>query len=142
MKYEPRENWVGFDFDGALAFWDGWNDELGAPIPQMVDRVKWHLARGEKVKILTARAEDPAQVTRIEDWCEKHIGVRLEVTQVKDYAMREFYDDRAKQVIPNTGLLLAELPEVQDILLNGLRMRIQPKPSMEGLPCDAPSCVQ
>lgn len=39
----------------------------------------------------------------IEKWCQMHIGGILPVTNVKDYAMVELWDDRAVQVIPNTG---------------------------------------
>jgi hypothetical protein len=39
----------------------------------------------------------------IGDWCEEHIGVRLPITCTKDYGMVELWDDRAVQVIPNTG---------------------------------------
>ena len=32
--------WIGVDFDGTLATYNGWNDgKLGEPIPLMVDRV-------------------------------------------------------------------------------------------------------
>lgn len=39
----------------------------------------------------------------IKRWTEEHIGVRLPVTNVKDYAMIELWDDRAVQVVANTG---------------------------------------
>lgn len=42
-------------------------------------------------------------ITPIQDWCEEHIGVRLEVTDRKDFGMTELWDDRAVQIIPNTG---------------------------------------
>ena len=42
-------------------------------------------------------------VTPIENWCLKHLGQKLAVTNVKDYNMLELWDDRAVQVIPNTG---------------------------------------
>ena len=42
-------------------------------------------------------------ITPIKEWCLKHIGQKLEVTNVKDFGMIELWDDRAVQVIPNTG---------------------------------------
>lgn len=39
----------------------------------------------------------------IESWCVEHIGHKLPITNVKDYGMIELWDDRAVQVIPNTG---------------------------------------
>lgn len=102
-----REGWIGVDLDGTLAEYDGWQGpyHVGAPIPKMVARVKRWLAGGYAVKIMTARVWDPdsAVVCAIQDWTEKHIGVRLPVTNQKDYDMIELWDDRAVQVIPNTG---------------------------------------
>lgn len=43
------------------------------------------------------------------DWCAKHLGFVPEVTYEKDYLMLELYDDRVKQVIPNTGVLIEDL---------------------------------
>ena len=43
-------------------------------------------------------------IEKIQDWTQKHIGERLEVTNQKDYSMVELWDDRAIQVIPNKGI--------------------------------------
>lgn len=110
-------SWVGVDLDATLAEYDGWHGPLhiGKPIPKTVARVKAILATGQKVKIFTARVSEPdenvrkAVIEAIGDWTEKHIGVRLEVTNVKTYDMIECYDDRIKQVVPNTGETLEEL---------------------------------
>lgn len=77
----------------------------------MVSRVKAWLASGKAVKILTARINVPgapvgdrdAAHRAIRAWCEKHIGRWLEVTCSKDTDMVELWDDRAVQVVPNTG---------------------------------------
>jgi len=37
-------------------------------------------------------------------WCEKHLGLALPVTCVKDMHMIELWDDRAVQVVTNTGM--------------------------------------
>ncbi len=109
--------WTGCDFDGTIAHYDGWQGEttFGKPIPVMVARVKGWLAAGIEVRIVTARVgiqNGPhssetigveAIRTAIEDWCEEHIGVRLQVTNEKDMGMTELWDDRAVQVIVNTG---------------------------------------
>jgi len=39
----------------------------------------------------------------IHQWCILHIGKQLRITCKKDYKMIELWDDRAVQVIPNTG---------------------------------------
>lgn len=102
------KGWIGVDLDGTLAEYDHWRGErhIGNPVPKMVDRVRIWLTQGKyDVRIFTARVSDgdPEVIKVIQDWTEKHLGVRLPVTNVKDYAMVELWDDRAVQVIPNTG---------------------------------------
>lgn len=114
-EYKP---WIGVDFDGTLAVYDGWKgpDLLGSPIPLMVDRVKKWLAEGADVRIVTARVgprplspDDLAnfqahQKWLIQDWCLRHIGQKLPVTATKDFQMSALWDDRAIQVVPNSGV--------------------------------------
>lgn len=116
---ENIHSWIGVDFDGTLAFYDRWRgeDHLGKPVPLMVKRVQHMLAKGIRVKIFTARVTDDGSKnvenirTLIEDWTERHIGTRLEVTNIKDYGMTELYDDRAYQVILNTGKIVIRKKE-------------------------------
>ena len=65
------------------------------------------MEEGHDVRIFTARVSHPDQVDAavetIETWCLEHIGVVLPITNVKDYAMIELWDDRAVQVVTNTG---------------------------------------
>lgn len=105
-KEPSHEPWIGVDLDGTLAKYDGWVNELhiGDPVPDMLFRVKKWVADGVRVRIMTARYwHGPRVHEAIQDWCEKHGLPRLEVTCQKDYAMRELWDDRAVQVVPNTG---------------------------------------
>lgn len=95
--------YIAVDFDGTLAKWDGWNKELGEPVPLMLERLKTWLKEGKEVRIFTARAEIPEEVPPIEAWCEKHLGQKLRVTNVKDLSMIELWDDRAIGVEMNTG---------------------------------------
>jgi hypothetical protein len=107
--------WHGVDLDGTLAEYHGWvgRYNIGAPIPAMVERVKKWLKDGEEVKVFTARAKDkdPKVVRAIQRWCRQHVGVELDVVCEKDYGMIDLWDDRAVQVIPNTG------EAVQDLVL-------------------------
>jgi hypothetical protein len=112
------EGWIGVDLDGTLAHYDGWAgvDQIGAPIPLMVERVKAWLAEGKQVRIMTARVH-PNQDGRvltvvrywIEKWCLEHIGQALLITHEKDFGMVELWDDRAVQVEKNTGQLVVDL---------------------------------
>ena len=54
---ETGKGWYGFDLDGTLAKYDGWNgiDHIGEPVKPMVDLIKRMHAEGKVVKILTAR---------------------------------------------------------------------------------------
>ena len=120
------------DLDGTLAEWHDLHENafaIGAPVPAMVSRVKAWLAAGEDVRVFTSRvdggdtaAADPAVsnsvlllyqqtdkiVRMIQDWTEEHVGARLPVTCRKDYAMKELWDDRCVQVVPNTGEAVAD----------------------------------
>lgn len=95
------------DLDGTLAHYDKWGGpyHIGAPIPRMVERIKKWREQGIEVLIFTARAtdNDPAVIYAIKQWCIRHLGFELEVTNTKTYMAIEIWDDRAVQVIPNTG---------------------------------------
>ena len=101
-------DWIGVDLDGTLAHYDEWVgiEHIGKPIKPMLARVKKWLSEGKDVRIFTARVAGPTgeQARRyIEDWCQKYIGQVLEVTNVKDQQMVKIWDDRAVQVVKNTG---------------------------------------
>lgn len=109
MREQP---WIGVDLDGTLAHYDGWNEGvIGDPIPLMVERVKNWMEEGVQVRILTARVgfhapgspEWWAIVIPIHTWCVVNIGYILPVTATKDFAMIECWDDRAIQVVRNSG---------------------------------------
>jgi hypothetical protein len=103
-------NWVGVDLDGTLAHYDEWKgiEHIGEPIQPMMARVNQWVSKGIIVKIFTARASLPEQIPFIHDWLEKHGLPRFEVTNVKDFAMLELWDDRCVQVVSNTGVPISE----------------------------------
>lgn len=115
--------WIGVDLDGTLAelqrveHWDG---SIGRPVVAMVERVKRWLRAGQDVRIVTARVsvvdgitDGPRDVdvqrALIADWCLAHLGQVLPITATKDYHMVELWDDRAVQVITNTGRALVDV---------------------------------
>ena len=114
-KTLSTNGWIGVDLDGTLAHYGEWigPHHIGEPIQPMVERVKRWLSEGRDVRIFTARVAEcnprvvaqglDETVNTIRAWCEKHIGQRLPVTNLKDYGMVELWDDRAVQVEPNTG---------------------------------------
>lgn len=85
---DMQRPWVGVDLDGTLAHYEGWKgtEHIGAPIWPMVERIKLWL--NEVIhRRLQAECGLPA----------------LAVTCTKDFAMVALWDDRAVQIIPNTG---------------------------------------
>lgn len=106
--------WIGFDLDGTLAVYDGWQgaDNIGEPIAPMVELVKKFIGEGVKVKIFTARVSSSnpdrmKSVDAIMEWSKSVFGQILEMTSEKDYGMIDLYDDRCHRVEANTGRILA-----------------------------------
>jgi hypothetical protein len=99
------EPWIGVDLDGTLAHYTGDKgpDYIGPPIPEMLDRVKKWLRDGQTVKIFTARASVTGDLAYVRQWLTTNGLPALEITCMKDYGLIEFWDDRAVEVIPNTG---------------------------------------
>ena len=101
--------WIGVDLDGTLAKYTEYagHTVIGEPIPLMVERVKKWLTLSQDVRIFTARVSDKSTESEvrvaIQNWCILHIGRILPITCKKDHKMIELWDDRAVQVIPNTG---------------------------------------
>lgn len=99
-------SWIGVDLDGTLARYSGWRglDHIGKPVPVMLARVKHWLDEGYTVKIFTARAsEGDKGIAPVKKWLADNGLPDLEVTNQKDFAMVELWDDRAVQVVANTG---------------------------------------
>lgn len=96
------------DLDGTLAEYSGWRGKeiIGPPVPLMLERVKNWIANGDTVKIFTARAADIDAVPYVEEWLERNGIGGLEVTNFKDHDAEEIWDDKGRQVIPNTGILV------------------------------------
>lgn len=117
--------WHGVDLDGTLAEFHGWSPVIGRPIKKMVDRVKRWLARGEHVKIMTARvarknSDRKQQEQLVKAFCKKYIGQELEVTCEKDKYMIDIWDDRARQVEFNKGNLVT-LKAAKVAMASGVR---------------------
>lgn len=136
-KIEP---WIGVDLDGTLAKQDDSkpydSERIGEPIKPMLDRVKEWVKAGKKVKIFTARADDEIAVNAIKAWLKKHDPDDeydlndLEVTNLKDPGMIEFWDDKAVAVEKNTGKVSES---IVDILLDSgtwTEYWLSPKPEL------------
>ena len=147
-----EEEWVGFDLDGTLAEYDGWKgiDHIGEPIKPMVDKIKKLREDGVMVKIVTARVapkkrsdgtvgEDFVKVEWngkkvnkfarefIAEWCHENLGFCPEIVHEKDHSMKELYDDRCKQVLPNCGV------PIENVLKKLLRLEARREPRTAAL---------
>ena len=98
--------WIGVDLDGTLAETTPWQgmSHIGPVVPLMLRRVRLWLEKGLRVKILTARAGDPEGITATQAWLKANGLPELEITDKKDFGMIELWDDRAIQVVQNTGI--------------------------------------
>lgn len=108
------KGWIGVDLDGTLAQYGKWigPEHIGEPVPAMLERVKRWLADGQDVRIFTARVDGHGHSALlakafIDQWCLRHVGRVLPVTNVKDFAMIELWDDRCVQVEKNTGRVVS-----------------------------------
>jgi hypothetical protein len=120
--------WYGFDLDKTLAEYPSKDGaEIGAPIFNIVRVAKKYLLEGKDVRIFTARVSvipgeehDPevgnarkiANIRSIKAWCTKVFGRELPITCSKDRLCIELWDDRAVQVVPNTGEILQDTVEM------------------------------
>lgn len=97
--------WIGVELDGTLAEMGSHNrSDIGKPVDGMLNRVKAWLNEGNyEVRIFTARAGDPAQVRKVNDWLSQYKLGGLTVTNIKDADMIELWDDKAVRVERNTG---------------------------------------
>ena len=110
------KGWIGVDADKTLFEYDSGSfriDVFGRPIPLMVARIRMHLEDDEEVRLFTARVDDPEWEPKgraaWEQISQYLFGQVLKATNVKDYEMVLLYDDKAVQVIPNTGELAIEV---------------------------------
>ena len=112
----PNKSVIAIDLDGTLAEAEEPYDptRIGKPIPKMVNLVRKLIKQGKKVVIITARMNTQVHTKRqliftrklIEHWAKKYIGKALPCTAEKHHSMAVIYDDRAIQVIPNTGKIV------------------------------------
>lgn len=93
------------DLDKTLAFHKTeWGAKvIGKPLPKMVVKIKKLLRDGKKIKIFTARAGEKKAIKEIQDWLKANRLPRFEITNIKGTDVIEIWDDRARQVDPNTG---------------------------------------
>lgn len=122
-RFANNKKYIAFDLDGTLARHEPREstDHVGEPIPSMVELARSYLLSGRHVRVITARVapvyDDAAeQVTLVKEWLAKHVThdmpYEIQVQAHKCGRMELLYDDRAIQVVRNTGERPAE--ELED----------------------------
>lgn len=105
---------IACDLDGTLAHYDGWKGvgHIGCIIPSVKQAILNAIAQGDEVWIFTARVSDPAEANEaanvIDKWLEENGLGPLTITATKHKFFTQFWDDRALQVIKNTGTFVIE----------------------------------
>ena len=124
---EDEDGWIGVDLDGTLAKHLPGKyrpTKIGDPIPKMVARIRRWVGHGKKVKIFTARADDEIAVNAIKKWLKDNELPDLEVTNLKDKGMSEFWDDRAVGVKKNTGEVKENAEEIEQAIFNAMGQHV------------------
>lgn len=121
---EPNKKHVDFDLDGTLAYYDEFRgpEHIGTPIWPAVTAARRLISDGTPVKIMTARVSSSSPVIEtsyrvITAWCERYLGRVVPIVAEKDLEMTALWDDRAVQVVPNTGVPIIDLLREALVLL-------------------------
>ena len=78
--------WIGVDLDGTLAEAEPWRgfEYIGKPVPMMMKRLRIWIDMGYRVKIVTARAQNPdLAIPPIRQWLKNQGLPELEITNAK-----------------------------------------------------------
>lgn len=109
----PHGQWLAVDLDGTLAQYHGWVSEehIGEPVVSIVAAINARRAAGWKVAIFTARVsgnQEEAQRAEVAIWkWLDFYNIKADgITCTKHKHFSEFWDDRARQVIFNTGVIV------------------------------------
>lgn len=107
--------WLAVDLDGTLAKYDGWKgeDHIGELIEPMAEKIMQRHNEGWRIAIFTARVsslndeENSVAEKVIWNWLNSNkMDMYISgITATKHKHFREFWDDRAFNVIPNTGII-------------------------------------
>ena len=100
---------IAVDLDGTLAHYDGWKGvgHIGEIIPSVANAILLAKKEGADIWIFTARVSDPKDAEEAGNAIVAYLtenGIPFDgLTAIKHKFFTEFWDDRAIQVIKNTG---------------------------------------
>lgn len=102
------------DLDGTLAYYERWGAEgdIGEPIPIMKNWISYWLSKGIEIVIFTARAYKQEHIDNIRKWLILNgLPIDLRITNVKGLDCSMILDDKAREVISNTGQIVDRVGE-------------------------------
>ena len=103
---------IAVDLDGTLAHYDSWKgiDHIGPVVPEVANAMELAQREGADIWIFTSRVSDPADAEQagkvVHNWLVKNNFQFEGITAVKHKFFTEFWDDRAVQVIRNSGMFV------------------------------------
>lgn len=106
-----EKGWFGIDLDETLAFYSGpaGNTPIGPAILEIMVIAKRWLREGKDVRLFTARAGFANEVPKIEAWLLEHELQDMQITNVKSHGMVILLDDKAREIVGNTGIIIGGL---------------------------------
>ena len=127
---------IAVDLDGTLAHYDGWKGigHIGCVIPEVANAMERAQDEGAEVHLFTARVSDPEDAAEahavISKWAAANHFNFASITAVKHKFFTEFWDDRAIQVIKNSGMFVLN-EHTDNVCLNdgddfGLTQKAEP----------------
>jgi len=107
IKIEKRKTYY-IGLNGCLSEYSCWDskDSIGHPIPEMKKWILYFLKKGIKIKIFTARANKPELIPPIRKWLLLNGFPLLEITNIKGLDCDMIFDNNAREVINNVGVIV------------------------------------
>jgi len=113
--YEDKKLTYYVDLDGTLAYYERWENEgnIGEPIENIKNKVLQWINNGIIIKIFTARAYCEENKKYIRKWLLLNgLPINLEITNIKGIDCDLIFDDRAREVIINTGIIVSRIDNI------------------------------
>jgi len=106
-KIKQLTYYIGLD--GVLAYYERWGNEgdIGEPINDMKNKILKWINNGITIKIFTARAYKEESINHIRKWLLLNgLPPTLEITNIKGTDCDLILDNKAREVIHNTGMII------------------------------------
>jgi len=118
------------NLDGCLAIYDRWDciDNIGEPVESMKAWVLHWLKEGIKIKIFTARAHNLNAIPYIKKWLFLNgFPLDLEITNIKGTDCDMIFDNNAREVLNNQGVIIDRTGEFSAALIRNNLIRKEDK---------------